>query len=312
MAEPKFVSVVAYVKNSEEQIAPFLDAVMQTVEREFERCELILVDDASQDHSVEKVHAYYDAHQADYLVSIIRMGAAQGLESSMNAGRDMAIGDYVYEFDDMVVDYDLSLIRQVYDRCVSGADIVSAVSGVRTRMTSRMFYSVFNRFSKTQNRIGQETFRIVSRRAVNRVRSIGSYIPYRKAVYQNCGLKTASIRYQSTDKTGRTIHSHNDERADLAVDSFIYFTNVMEKTALVISSVFLVITILVIVYVIVSFFTDSHLVSGWISLMGFLSLGFLGIFSLLTIVMKYLSVIVNLTFRHQHYLVESIEKISRN
>ena len=79
-----------------------------------------------------------------------------------------------------------------------------------------------------------------------------------------------------------------------------------------ISSVFLVITILVIVYVIVSFFTDSHLVSGWISLMGFLSLGFLGIFSLLTIVMKYLSVIVNLTFRHQHYLVESIEKISRN
>ena len=170
MAEPKFVSVVAYMKNSEEQIAPFLDAVMQTVDREFERCELILVDDASQDHSVEKVHAYYDAHQADYLVSIIRMGAAQGLESSMNAGRDMAIGDYVYEFDDMVVDYDLSLIRQVYDHCVSGADIVSAVSGVRTRMTSRMFYSVFNRFSKTQNRIGQETFRIVSRRAVNRVR----------------------------------------------------------------------------------------------------------------------------------------------
>ena len=71
------------------------------------------------------------------------------------------------------------------------------------------------------------------------------------------------------------------------MDSFIYFTNVMEKTALVISSVFLIITILVILYVIVSFFTDSHLVSGWISLMGFLSLGFLGIFSLLTIVMKY-------------------------
>ena len=62
MAEPKFISVVAYMKNSEARIAPFLDAVMQTVDREFDRCELILVDDASQDHSVEKVHEYYDAH----------------------------------------------------------------------------------------------------------------------------------------------------------------------------------------------------------------------------------------------------------
>lgn len=300
------------MKDCEDSVAPFLDAVMQTVVREFARCELILVDDASSDGSVEAAHAYYDSHPADYLVSIIRMGTSQGVESSMNAGRDMSIGDYVYEFDDMIVDYDASLIRKVYDCCVAGADIVSAVSDVKTRATSRMFYRVFNRFSNTRNRIGQETFRIVSRRAVNRIRAIGSYIPYRKAVYQNCGLKTSSVSYHSTDQTGRTIHSHRGERADLAVDSFIYFTNVMERTALVISGVFLVITLLVIIYVIASFFTDPNRISGWISLMGFLSLGFLGIFSLLTIVMKYLSVIVNLTFRHQHYLVENIEKISRN
>jgi dolichol-phosphate mannosyltransferase len=48
---------------------------------------------------------------------------------------------------------------------------------------------------------------------------------------------------------------------------------------------------------------------GWASIICFLSFGFFGVFVLLTIILKYLSVIVNLIFRRQKYLVESIEKI---
>ena len=46
----------------------------------------------------------------------------------MNAGRDIAIGDFVYEFDDIFVDYDEKVIMDVYYKLLTGNDIVAASS----------------------------------------------------------------------------------------------------------------------------------------------------------------------------------------
>jgi dolichol-phosphate mannosyltransferase len=51
-------------------------------------------------------------------------------------------------------------------------------------------------------------------------------------------------------------------------------------------------------------------VEGWISTMGFLALGFFGVFALLTIILKYLSVVLNLIFKQQRYLIADIEKVA--
>ena len=301
--EQKFVSVVAYVHNSREELPHFLDTVMGCCQSLFAQCEFILVDDASTDDSAEIIREYMSKRGDDPqapIVSLVRMGAYHGQESAMNAGRDMAIGDYVYEFDDLYVDYDPAVIEEVYRTSLSGYDIVSAASDARMPLTSRVFYGLYNRASDTRHPLGPETFRLLSRRAINRVKSIGSYIPYRKAVYRNCGL------------SAQTIHSHKRERGGLAVDSFIFFTGVMERVALVISIFFMALALIVVGYVIASYFMDKQLATGWVSMMGFLSLGFMGLFGLLTIVLKYLSVIVGLIFRHQHYLIEDVEKLSRN
>lgn len=311
--ELKFISVVAYVRNSRGQIERFLQDVMGTCSRLFDRCELVLVNDASDDGSVEEIHRYLEEHPADYMVSIIRMGEFQGLEASMNAGRDIAIGDYVYEFDDLYIDYDLKVIEEVYRKCLEGNDIVSAAGDARLRLTSRLFYQIYNHAGTGGYRLGQSAFRLLSRRAINRVKAMGAYIPYRKAVYMNCGLQAARVVYRSKDgKDSVTRHFHRDERTGLAVDSFIYFTDVMERVSFILSILFLTIVIAVVIYVIASLFVDARLESGWTSLMGFMSVGFFGVFTLLTIILKYLSVLVDLVFRKQHYLIEDVEKISGN
>ena len=306
--EPKFISVVAKVCNDRTRVRPFLDAVMSCCRTQFDKCELILVDDASTDGTVEEIRSYYEEHPADYMVSIVRLGISQGLESAMNAGRDLAIGDFIFEFDDLIVDYEPDMIRQAYDACISGHDIVEVSSDAPMRRTSRLFYRVYNRATKTQIPVEQTTFRLLTRRAVNRVKSLGVHIPYRKAVYLNCGLSVTRLRYHAT-KTGLTVHSVGEGRAELATDTFIYFTNVMEKVALFVTGMFFLIALGVAVYVVVSIFTDEYMASGWVSLMGFLSIAFMGVFGLLAIMMKYLSVIVNLVFRRQRYLIEDIEKI---
>lgn len=312
--ESKFVSAVVYLHNSGGNIAPFFDRVLGMFQENFEKYEIICVNDASTDDSVERLKEYFQDGGRDggCMINLIHMSYFQGLEASMNAGRDMAIGDFVYEFDDINPDYPAQLIRDVYDRLLSGYDIVSASCKGKIKWTSRMFYLFYNMTSNSRNRIGQETFRILSRRAINRVMSMGQYIPYRKAVYMNCGLKTDTLYYESAGGTGRHKNkTDRNERTSLAIDSFIYFTNVLERISLVISGAFLLFTLGVVVYIVGSIFSASKPVEGWLSTMGFLSLGFFGVFSLLTIILKYLSVMLSLIFKHQRYLIEGVEKVSK-
>ena len=91
---------------------------------------------------------------------------------------------------------------------------------------------------------------------------------------------------------------------NLAMDSFIYFTDIMERVSLGTCVFFSLLALGVIVYTIWSYFMDQHLASGWVSLMGFLSLGFIGI--------RYLGVLINLNYKQQHHMIEDIEKISGN
>ena len=309
--ESKFVSAVMYLHNDEERIAAFLETITDTLARNFEKYELIFVNDASTDGGVARIYDFFAARKMDgQMVSIIQMSHFQGLEAAMNAGRDLAIGDFVYEFDDLCVDYGAETILAVYRRMLEGHDIVSARSDGRLRLTSKVFYALYNRESHATNEIGAETFRILSRRAINRVKTLGQYIPYRKAVYMNCGLKADTISYASTAGSGRrTLHSNRSERATLAFDSFIYFTDILEKISLAISAVFLGITLFMVGYLAYEYFSSEQPVEGWLSTMGFLSLGFMGVFILLSLVLKYLSVLLNLIFKRQRYLIAGVEKI---
>lgn len=316
--ENKFISMVVYMHNEEDRIESFLDLILPFCEQHFTKYELICVDDCCEDRTMDKLKEYLAGKSGGNQVSVIHMSYFHGLEASMNAGRDLSIGDIVYEFDAMGTNYDMKLLVQVYERLLEGYDIVAAGQNESSRITSKLFYALYNRTSYMKGKIGPETFRIISRRAINRVKSMGEFIPYRKAVYKNCGLRTDTIYYKPPVKENSMTGGKNmgekttqGERTTLAWDSFIYFTNAVERISLILSGLFLAITIGVALYIIFDYFSvESKPIEGWVSTMGFMAFGFMGVFSLLTIILKYLSVMLNLIFRHQRYLVENIEKIS--
>lgn len=308
--EKKFISLVVYLHDAAAYLKYFLDTVIPVCEENFEQFELVCVDDACQDGTVEVLREYVEDRRVGAMVNVVHMSFFHGLESAMNAGRDIAIGDFVFEFDDIFVDYEPSVMMEVYARLLEGNDIVAASSKGKQRLTSRLFYALYNQTSRGNGKIGPETFRIVSRRAINRIKSMGQYIPYRKAVYMNCGLKADTIFYDSKDVKVRiknkTVAS---ERSSLAFDSFIYFTNVLERISAIICVAFLLITVFMGIYLIADLFNATKPVEGWLSTMGFLALGFFGVFALLTIILKYLAVLLNLIFKQQRYLVADIEKV---
>ncbi len=305
--EKKFVSFVAYLHNDEDHIEDFIKMLTEFSSVRFENFELIFVDDDCSDRTVGMIKDFVMNKGITHLVSVVHMGFYQGVEASMNAGRDAAIGDFVFEFDDTLVDYDDDVIFNVYEKSLEGYDIVTATGDGRIRFTSRLFYSLYNRFSHGRIKIGPEKFRLISRRAINRVKAMGRYIPYRKAVYANSGLKMTGITYAGKDV--RLKKAKLKQRSSLALDSFIYFTDILEKMSAFISGLFLIITVGVGIYIITDYFNVNKPVAGWVSTMAFMAFGFFGVFALLTIILKYLSVLLNLEFKQQRYLVSDIEKV---
>ena len=311
--QKNFISCVVYLHNEGEGLVPFLNGLKQIMEAHFERYEIICVDDASEDGSARTLQKYVSEAEKMKPVSLINMSYYQGIEAAMNAGRDLAVGDFVYEFDYAYMDYDPSLIYQVYEKVLEGYDVVAAAPEKYIPLSSRLFYRVYNWGNKTANKLQQERFRLVSRRAINRVGQMNAYIPYRKIMYVNCGLRMATISYENLS-IGRRNRSDLEKgsRSALAFDSFIIFTNVLEKISMGLCAVFLLVMVIMAGNVVVSLFSEVKPVEGWMSTFGLMSFGFFGLFLLMTLILKYLSVILNLVFKKQRYVISGIDKLNKS
>lgn len=312
MKQKNFISCVVYMHNAERKIESFFSVLHRIMKDNFENYEIICVDDASYDSTCEKLQNYVNSAEKIDSVSIVKMSYYQGLEAAMNAGRDLAVGDFIFEFDSIETDYKESLIMEVYEKSLEGFDIVAAVPKNNVALSSKIFYYIYNRANKSTNRLQQERFRIISRRAVNRVNQLNLYVPYRKAMYVNCGLLMESIYYESEYKLRKERSAQEKvSRSDLAFDSFIIFTDVLEKISIGLCGFFLFVMIIMALYVVWSLFSEVRPVEGWMSTIGLVSFGFFGLFLLLTLILKYLSVILNLVFKKQRYVVAGIEKLTK-
>lgn len=306
--EKNFVSAVVYCCNDADCISPFIESLDTVLFANFLKYEIIVVNDASEDKSSQLVKEY--AHKVnegekEHTITILNMSYRQGLEASMNAGLNLTIGDFVFEFDSVHNDYDWSLLMDVYRHSLTGYDIVSASSNRKSRVTSRIYYSLFNRYAHLQHAIGPESFRLLSRRAINRIHSITQSIPYRKAAYANCGLAVDTISYNSKNKIDRKKY---DDRRIVAVESLLLFTDVPFRATMVLAMLMFLISFAVGIYAVVYKFLRNP-VEGWTTTIFFMSFGFSGLFAILSMVIRYMQTLVRLNFCKKDYLFESIEKL---
>lgn len=308
--EQNFVSAVIYVHNAEDRIERFLDMVVEVMERNFEHSEIICVNDSSEDGSLSIIRKISKAAEKTS-ISVVNMSYYHGLELAMDAGMDLAIGDFVFEFDNTVADFDSSVIMEIYRHSLEGYDIVSASPNRKERLSSRMFYRIFAKFAAVSYRMNTESFRVLSRRVINRVSSMNKTAPYRKALYANCGLKTDCIRYEVTGEWSKARDRKEQRyRMDLAADALILFTEVGYRFSMTMTVVMMLMSIFMTVYSLVTYFV-IHPVEGWTTTILFLSVAFFGLFGILTIIVKYLQLLVDMVFKRKHYSFESIEKLTK-
>lgn len=308
--EKNFVSSVIYVHNAEANVDSFLRMMIDVMQTNFEHSEIICVNDDSDDSSLEIIKQVSQMAETTS-ISVVNMSYFHGLELAMNAGIDLSIGDFVFEFDNVNLDFEPTVIMDIYNHSLKGFDIVSASPDKKEKLTSRLFYTVFDRFTNLSYEMSTESFRIVSRRALNRISSMNKTIPYRKAIYANCGLKTDNVKYSVTNSL--KAESDKKEKAyksGLAVDTLILFTQLGYRFSITMTVIMMVVALFMAVYSL-STYVMSDPIEGWTTTILFLSIAFLGIFGVLTIIVKYLQLLIDMVFKRKHYNFESIEKLTK-
>lgn len=306
--EKNFISVVVYVQNHEHYIEDFIQKVVSIMDNNFEKSEMIFVNDFGNDKTIDIIKETYKKY-TDKACTVINLSYEHKVERAMIAGQGIAIGDFVYEFDTPIIDYDVDKIMELYRKCLTGYDIVSA-SPDTNKFTSRIFYKVFKTYSKNNIALQSERFRILSRRGINRIKNVSQTIPYRKAVYFNCGLKASTITFKSNRDKIENIESNTIlQNVDFAADNLLFFTNIGWKISAFMSVMMIAFSMLIGIYTFITWLVNDNVISGWTTIMMFLSLVFSVLFVLITIIIKYLSLILFINTSKQDYVFESVDKI---
>lgn len=300
--EHNFISAVVYVKDEAPQTLEFLQTLATCLDEHFLQYEIIAVNALGEHLCSESLKEL--ARGITKPLTVLNMSAGQPHEQCMNAGLDITIGDYIYEFDAAVMSYPREIIYQAYEAAMRGNDIVT-VCPKEEKGISHLFYSIFNRHSGSVHKLRTDAFRLVSRRALNRAHAMNENLPYRKAAYAACGLKSVELEFVSV--AGKQA-AKSDNPAELAFDSLILYTNFGYCFSLGFSLLMLLGTVAMGIYTLVTYLVGNP-INGWTTTMLALTAGLTGLFAILTMILKYLSLILKLIFQKQKYLVESIEKL---
>lgn len=304
--EANFASAVVYLRNSAGLVAPFLQWVCGELGAHFARYEVILVNDASQDDSAGQVRRFAAENHPGGPITLVNMSLCQGPEMCMNAGLDLCIGDFIFEFDTMDLPPLAGHLVKAYQAALTGYDIVSVRPQKGRALSSRLFYRLFNRFSGAAYKLDTDYFRVLSRRALNRVHAISATPAYRKAAYAASGLKLLALEAPGGH---RPAQSDRPARFSLAMNSLVLYTNAGYRLSAGISALMLLGTLAELCYTLAIYLGGGRPIEGWTTTMLVLTAGFFGVFLILALVLKYLSLLVDLIFRQQKYLVEGIEKL---
>lgn len=307
--ESNFVSAIIYLHDKGGNVEHFLDMVYNVLDSYFDHYELICVDDCCDNDTVNLVRNF-SRKMEKAAMTVVHTGRYQGLERAMIAGMSYAIGDYVFEFDSTAQSYEPYLILDIYQKALEGNDIVSAVPTSCSKGLSQAFYSLINRYGDLPVMLSEESVRVISRRAINRVYDVNKKILFRKIAYASSGLRSAKVFFNP--KFPREKASNKEEirnRWNTGIDAIVLYTDVAFKFSAVCSMLFAAFSLCVALYT-VGVFVLGRPIEGWTTTMLLISLAFLGLFVILTCMVKYLSLIIKLQVLRKEYTIESIEKVS--
>jgi glycosyltransferase involved in cell wall biosynthesis len=203
------VSVVIPAYNEEANIPAVFEAVRSSLAGQG-ACEIIFVDDGSQDGTAERVR---NLQVQDCSVRLIRFGRNFGQQSALLAGLEVSRGAAVITLD-CDLQHPPEYLPQMVQAWRNGAKVVQMVrtqtegAGPFKTLTSRAFYSFVNMLSETPVLSGAADYQLLDRAVVLAVLQFKDRYPFVRGLVAWLGFPATRIEYiapeRHTGKTGYT------------------------------------------------------------------------------------------------------------
>lgn len=304
MKEKSFLSVIIYSYNQIKKLSKSLIKIDQFLLENFENYEIIIVNNGSTDHTEEKLESIKKNIKGN--TTLVNLNKKQNIETVILAGTELAIGDFIIEIENIEGRFNPSMILNLFKKCTSGFDIVSAIA-TNCQKESKLFYKLFNKINNSNINLKTEPLRIITRRALNQALKSKEKNRYRKILYLNTGFPHETIYYNSKKqvKSNKTFK----EKINLGLEMLLSFSNIGFDFTFLLSFIFFLISTLIGIYTIYVYLTYKQVISGWTTTMLFLSFGFSGMFLITGILVKLLTMILLESKDKPQYSVKSIKRI---
>lgn len=247
--------------------------------------EILLVDDGSNDGTLEKLNALA---QKDSRLFVYSLSRNFGHQIALTAGLEAAQGDVV-----IMMDSDLqhppSLIPQMVKLWREGNDVVSAVrkhtagSTLFKQLSSNLFYRLINLLSDTSIRNGAADFCLLSRAAHQSLLRFPERHRFLRGLVSWMGFRRAFVEF---DAPARAIGSSKYtlmKMVKLAFQAIFSFSVIPIRLAAQIGLVTILLSLVYLVYILFCYFFRRDLVPGWASIifvvtfLGGVQLAFVGL-----------------------------------
>lgn len=281
------ISIIVPCYN-EEEVLPIFYKEINRVSKEMKSVdfEFLFINDGSRDKTLDILR---DLSKKDKRVRFISFSRNFGKEAGMYAGLENATGDYV-----AIMDADMQdppeMVKTMYDSIQNeGYDCVALYtknhkdySFIRKFFT-KCWYKLISMISSTPQVPGARDFRLMKRKMVDAIISMGEYNRYSKGIFSFVGFNTKWIDYTAPGRVAGVTKWSFWKLFKYALEGILAFSTTPLILAALVGLIFCLIAFLVIVFIIVKTIVWGDPVSGWPSLacivifVGGLQLFFFGI-----------------------------------
>ena len=300
------ISAIVPSYNEEKNVPLIYKRLTDTLSKISDKYEIIFVNDCSKDStlSVIKQISEEDSH-----VKYISFSRNFGHQIAVSAGLDMCKGNAV-----VIIDGDLQdppeLILEMYKKYQEGYKVVYAKRKTREgetwfkKATAKLFYRFLAAMTSIEIPVDVGDFRLIDKVIVNHLRNMPEKSKYIRGQISWIGYQQTFVEYHRDARLYGKTNYPLKKMLRLAFDGITAFSDKPLKMASAIGIISAILSLLAIIYALISYFIFDSAVSGWTSLI--ISVLFIGGVQLITIgiIGEYIARINNDVRNRPLYIIE--------
>ncbi len=278
------LTIIIPIYNEEKNIPVLYERLMPVLNKLNVSYEIIFVNDGSKDSSILLIN---QLAQLNPNVKYIDFSRNFGHQIAVTAGIDACCGKAV-----AIIDADLQdppeLIESLYGKFNEGFEVVYAQRKSRAdksilkKIAYKFFYRLLAKISKIDIPLDTGDFRIMDRKVVDVLKKMPEQHKFLRGQIAWIGFKQCAIEYDRDARYAGVPGYSYRKLFRLALDGITSFSNAPLRLASISGFVCFFISLLVIIYTLISyFFFDTPPPKGWTSIM--ISILFIGGIQLLCI-----------------------------